>query len=150
MNKRGEFLARDFIIILIVFGAVALIGFLVAADISSQNSGYNTPNVIDSKFSSNYDTLSDSASRVYKMQNATSSPEGLSSVSSTIYVFRSVFSIISLIFGSVSMVNNVFVNFATDFGMPTIIANILFPAIITILLTLLIFVIISSVSQGKL
>ena len=135
MNRKGEFLARNYIISIILFGMVSLIGYLIVADISGENTGYNIPNMTDQNFRNNYDTLS--TTTIYQMQNATQSSEGLSTISTFTEVFKASFSVISLIF-------------AQDFGVPSVIANIVFPSLLVIIIALLVFIIISSVSQGKL
>ena len=58
MNKKGM-LARDFIIILALFGAITGIGALIVVDMASSESGYNVTNMTDETFQSNYDTLTD-------------------------------------------------------------------------------------------
>ena len=148
MNRKGEFLARNYIISIILFGMVSLIGYLIVADISGENTGYNIPNMTDQNFRNNYDTLS--TTTIYQMQNATQSSEGLSTISTFTEVFKASFSVISLIFGSLGLVNGVFASFAQDFGVPSVIANIVFPSLLVIIIALLVFIIISSVSQGKL
>jgi len=146
MNKRGEFLARDYVIGLVLFGCVALLLFVIIAD---QAQTYNVPNVTDDNFQSRYDTLTNATSDIYRMQNATTSSEGLSTTSTFTFLFKSTFSIISLVFGSLSLINSLFVNFAQDFGVPSIIANIFFPSLLLIIIATLIFIVVSSVSQGK-
>ncbi len=149
MNKRGM-LARDYVIVLIIFGMVIGLGFLFVADMASSESGYNVSGMIDESFQGKYDTLTDTSQDVYAMQNATASGEGLSTISTFTVVFKATFSIISIIFGSFGLVNSVFSNFALDFGVPSIVANIFFPGILVIAIAIIIFVIVSSVSQGKL
>jgi len=147
MNKKG-FLARDFVIILILFGAVCGIGYLVYADMASET-GYNNPNMIDKDFQKNYDTLSETTGKVYKMQNATQSKEGMSVISTYTTMFKSTFSVISIVLGSFGMVRTTMTNFAEDFGVPSNIANLIFPTILVILIVTIVFVIISSVSRGR-
>ncbi len=150
MNKKGEMLARDWIFILVLFGAITAIGYLIVADMASSESGYNVTNMTDETFQDNYDTLSESTSTIYQMQNATTSEQGMSVLSTYTTMFTATFSIISLIFGSFGMASNTMTNFATDFGVPSILANIIFPAILVLIIVIIVFVIISSVSRGRL
>lgn len=150
LNKKGEFLARDFIIIAILFGAVVLLGYLMVGDMEYNYNEFNTTaNMTDESFQSNYDTLTEASGTIYEMQNATASGEGMTTISTYTTFFTATFSIISLIFGSLGMMKNTMANFATDFGVPSAVANIFFPAILVILIATLVFVIISAVSRGR-
>lgn len=142
-------LARDWFVMLVIFGAITGIGYLVVADFASEESGYNVENMTDEDFQDNYDTLTGSTEDIYLMQNATASGEGMGVISAFTTVFTATFSVISIVIGSFSMANDVFTDFAIDFGVPTAIANIIFPAIYVIIIGIIIFVIISSVSKGK-
>lgn len=148
MNKRGM-LARDWVIVLVLFGAITGIGALIVVDMASSETGYNVTNMTDENFQSRYDTLSNTTTDIYLMQNATSSGEGISVLSTYTTVFKATFNIISIVFGSFSMAQTTMSNFAEDFGVPSVIANIIFPAILVIAIAIIIFVIISSVSKGR-
>jgi len=148
MNKKGM-LARDFIIILVLFGAITGVAALIVSDMADSETGYNVTNMTDENFQSRYDTLSETTEDIELMQNATASGEGISVLSTFTTVFKATFNVISIVFGSFSIVNGVMVNFAEDFGVPSVVANIIFPAIFAIIMTIIIFVIISSVSKGR-
>ncbi len=149
-NKKGEFLASDFILVLVLFGAVVLLAYLFIGDMASSDRGYDVPNMTDENFEDRYDTLTESSTTIYEMQNATSSEQGMTTISTFTTIFTATFSIISLVFGSIGMVNTTFSNFATDFGVPSAVANIIFPAILVIIIVIIVFVVISSVSRGRL
>lgn len=148
MNNKGEFLARNLIIILILFGLVCGLGYLVIADMASETN-YNVSAMVDEDFQGRYDTLSNVTTDIYDMQNATQSEEGMSVISTYTTMFKSTFSVISIIFGSFNLVRTTMSNFAQDFGVPSVIANLIFPAILVIFITLIVFVIISSISRGR-
>ena len=147
-NKKGM-LARDWIIMLVIFGVVTGLGFVFVADMAGTATGYNVSGMVDEDFQSNYDTLSNTSTDIYKMQNATASGEGMSVISTYTEVFKATFSIISIIFGSLGMVNTMLAQFAMDFGVPTAVANIMFPAILVMIIATLVFVIISAISKGR-
>lgn len=148
-NKKGEMLARDWVIAIIIFGTIVGLAFLFVGDISSSDNGYNT-SISNPSIESHYDTLTNISDDVYTAQNATASGEGLSTTSTFTIVFKATFSVISIVFGSFSIVNQVFISFAQDFGVPAAVANVFFGGIIVVAITIIIFVVISSVSQGKL
>ena len=149
INNKKAMLARDWIIILVIFGVITQLGFLFVADMAGTATGYNVSGMVDEDFQSNYDTLTNTSTDIYKMQNATSSGEGMSVISTYTEVFKATFSIISIIFGSLGMVSAMLAQFATDFGVPTAVANIMFPAILLIIIATLVFVIISAISKGR-
>ncbi len=148
MNKKGM-LARDWVIVLILFGVITGIGALIVIDFANPETGYNVTNMTDENFQSRYDTLTDTTTDIYQMQNATASGEGISVISTYTTVFKATFNIISIIFGSFGIANTAMMNFAEDFGVPSVIANIIFPAILVILIAVIVFVVISSVSKGR-
>jgi len=150
INKKGEMLARDFIIMLVLFGAVVAIGSLIVIDMADPSTGYNVTNMTDESFQENYDTLTETTSTIYQMQNATTSEQGTSVISTYTTMFTATFSIISLIFGSFGVAGDTMTNFAVDFGVPSSLANIIFPAILVLLIVAIVFVVISSVSRGRL
>lgn len=149
-NKRGEMLARDWVIILVLFGAVIGLASLFVADLASSDNGYNNTDIVNENFQSNYDTLTETSTNIYQMQNATSSGEGLSTTSTFTTTFKATFSVVSIVFGSFGIAKNTFSNFAYDFGVPSPVANIFFSSLLVIIIAIIIFVVISSVSQGKL
>ena len=142
-------LARDFVIILALFGGIVGIGALIVVDMANSETGYNVTNMTDENFQSNYDTLSDTFDDVELMKNATASSEGISVLSTYTTVFKATFNVITLIFRSPILMKNVFNTFTDEFNIDTDLSNIMFTLILTISLAIIIFVIISSVSKGR-
>ncbi|KKK69688.1 hypothetical protein LCGC14_2931520, partial [marine sediment metagenome] len=64
MNKKGM-LARDYVIVLIIFGMVIGLGSLFVADMASPESGYNVSGMVDDNFQGKYDTLTDTSQDIY-------------------------------------------------------------------------------------
>jgi len=148
INKKGM-LARDWFVMLIIFGVITGLGYLVVADFASESSGYAVENMTDDDFQDNYDTLTDSVKNVSEMQNKTAAKGGLDVISTFTTLFTATINIITIVLGSFSMASNVMTNFAIDFGVPTVVANLIFPAILALIIGIIIFVIISSISKGK-
>lgn len=143
-------LARDIVFIIILFGLVTALGFVVVADVASDNEGYNVTNMVDENLESHYDTLTNISQDVEEMQNETSSEGGMSVISVYTTMFSATFTIIGIVFRSVGIVNNSLVSFASDFGIPAVVVNVLMGALLIIVSTIIIFVIASSVSRGRL
>jgi len=133
-----------------LFGLVSGIGYLIVVDIASSEHGYDVENMTDENYQSRYDTLNESSGKIYQMQNATTSEQGMSIISTYTTMFKSTFSIIGLVFGSFGMVTTSMNNFAQDIGMDSTLANLVFEAILVIIICIIVFVVVSSISRGRL
>lgn len=143
-------LARDWIIVLVLFGLVSGLGYLVVEDIASSSRGYDVPNMTDEDYTERYDTLTNSTTDIYKMQNATTSEQGINIVSTFTTMFNATFTIIGLVFGSFGMTAATIGNLAQDLGMSASLTNLIAGSLLLIIITLIVFIVISSVSKGRL
>jgi len=143
-------LARDWVIVLVLFGLVSGVGYLVVEDMASAENGYDVANMTNADYQDRYDTLTESSSKIYLMQNATASSEGMSVISTFTTMFSATFSIIGIIFGSFGMATTTMQNFGEDIGMSSGLANLVFGGLLVILIAVIVFIIISSVSRGRL
>lgn len=142
-------LARDYVIILIIFSVFAGIGALIVTDIASEDTGYDT-NISNSNFDSSYNKMEDLTELSSQLSNATTSSSGLGLLGGGIeIIFTATVAVIKLVFDSFSMVNGVFTSMVTSFGIPLSIANIIFPALLSIITVILVFVVISSLTKTK-
>ena len=135
---------------LVLFGLISGMGYLIIEDMASSKSGYNVTNMTDESYQERYDTLTESSSKIYQMQNATASKQGMSVISTFTTMFSATFSIIGIIFGSFGMAVTTMNNFGQDLGMSSGMANLLFGAILVIIIATIVFIIISSISRGRL
>jgi hypothetical protein len=149
MNNKGM-LARNWVFALVLFGLISGIGYLIVEDIASSEKGYDVANMTDEDYTERYDTLTESSTKIYLMQNATSSKEGLSVFSTYTTMFSSTFSVIGIVFGSFGMATSSMTNFAEDIGMDSALANLLFGALLVLIISVIVFVVVSAVSRGKL
>ncbi len=145
INKKG-YLTRDFVIAGIFLMGVIAIMILMVQGVADN---YNRTDLIDEGFSSNYDQLSNVTDNVGTILETTRSGSGLSFKGAFDVTFGAAFTAIQLVFSTLGLMQNVFINFATDFGVPTAIANILFIVGFSIIAVTLIFVWLSSISRGK-
>ena len=149
INKRGM-LAREWVIVLLVFSLFAGIGALIVSDMADETNGYNRPSIVDSNFDSSYNKLSTLSPQIDAVGNSTSSKAGLSFTGTSDGGFLgSTFAVISLVFSSPAMVKNVFVDLGTTLGLPPVISNLLFVALLGIIVSLLIFIIVSSLTKSR-
>ena len=144
-NKKG-FLTRDFVISgIFLMGVVAVMILMVQG--VAQN--YNRTDLIDPSFEANYEKLGNVTKSVDVILNTTRSGSGLSFRGAFDVTFGAAFTAIQLVFSTLGLMQNVFINFAGDFGIPSQVANILFIVGFSILTVTLIFVWLSSISRGK-
>ncbi len=145
MDKKG-YLTRDFVIAgIFLMGIIAIMILMV----QSVADNYNNSDLIDEDFSANYDKLSNVTDNVGTILETTRSGSGLSFKGAFDATFGAAFTAIQLVFSTLGLMQNVFINFATDFGIPTAIANILFIVGFSIIAVTLIYVWLSSISRGK-
>jgi hypothetical protein len=148
LNKRA-LLMRDYVILLVLFGVIAGIGGLIVSDVASPTHGYNVTNMTDSSFDSAYNQVSYTTELAETMGNESFSEEGMSTLGGIELLFGATKSVFQLVGGSLSMVKNTMTSMTTSFGIPLEIANLLFGAILSIIIILIVFVIISSLTKTK-
>ena len=142
-------LARDWVIAIILFSLFAGVGSLIVYDITGVENGYNVENITDGNFDSAYNKVQYAEGITNQMANASTSKEGLGLLGSVELMFGSTITVIQIVFGSLATVNDVFSSFIGTFGIPPQLANLVFPAIIAIITTILVFVVVSSLTKTK-
>lgn len=143
-DKRGAFLAQDWVISLIIFsGFIGLIMLFV----TSTAVQYDNTTIIDATIDAKYNQLTNSTNIASQAFQKVSEKGGLTLVGAFDVLFASAFSIISLVLGSLGLATSFTANFAVDFGIPTQVANILFPMILSIITIIIVFVIVNSTTR---
>ena len=147
-KKKGEFLPRKWVVaFLIFFGIFAILA------VSSGNvlERYDKTDYIDNEFRNNYDKF-DNMSEDYRglFTDMTEEKKGaLTLVFGDSGIFKGFISLIKFIWNSISLLDDVTVQFMEDFGVPESIANIFFTLLSAIVVVLLIFSIMSSTNRGS-
>lgn len=149
LNKKG-FLARDWVITIIIFSLFAGIAGLIVYDLADPVNGYNVANMTNGNFDAQYNKVAYSESITKQMADASTSKEGLGLLGGAELFFGSTVTVIQIVFGSLGTVNNVFGAMISTFGIPPRIANLIFPALLAIITTVLVFVVVSSLTKTKL
>ena len=120
INKKG-WVARDFIIAMLVFSGVMAMFVVMIASIADD---YDNPDIINDEFSEKFDKFSEDTKRAGEMWTATTSEGGLSLVGTADLLFFSTFKVISLVFTSVVSAGQQLAGFGEFFGIPTAISSI--------------------------
>jgi len=146
MIRKKGYLTRDFVIAgIFLMGVIAIMILMV----QGMADNYDRQDLVDEGFSENYDKLSNVTDNVGTILNATRSGSGLSFKGAFDVTFGAAFTAIQLVFSTLGLMQNVFINFATDFGVPTAVSNILFIVGFSVIAVTLIYVWLSSISRGK-
>jgi hypothetical protein len=149
LNNKGM-LARDYLIMLVIFSLFTGIAALIVADLSSEGSGYNVTGIVDEDFEDTYNRINELEGTIGQMGNATKSKEGLGILGGVAEgFFGATISVIELTFSSFSIVRETLVAMMYSFGIPPIIANLAFSAIMMILTIIIVFVVVSSLTKTK-
>ncbi len=147
MNKKGEILARDWVMSIILFsGIIAL--FVISVGTMADN--YGTENITSESFSENFDKFEETTNIAQEMWDKTSGEGGLSTVGTFEILFAATFGVISLIFSSVTNVISQMFSFVEYFGIPFNVGIIFFTTLLSLLFIIIVFIIISSVSRRDL
>lgn len=143
-NKKGQFLARDWVMSAILFSGVIALLVLALGDMVDT---YGTENVTDSAFQTTFDKFQDNTDIAQEMWNRSSGEDGLSTIGTFDILFKSTFSVISLVFSSVTLAGTQVFGFVEYFGIPKEVGFIFGTIILSILSVIIVFIVISSVSR---
>ena len=145
-NKKG-FGAEQFVVtLLIVTGCLSLFVLMVG----SAANDYDNTDVIDPAFSEQFDKFSETTDTAGEMYSSLNSEEGLSLVGASELFFTAGFSVISLVFSSITTASTLLFTFPVYFGMSTSASVIMMTLIFTILTVIIVFAIINSLRGNKL
>lgn len=149
MNKKA-FNTSQFITSGLLF---TLIIILVTLSIIGMQSSYpegNFTNIVDVDFVETYDKLSEQTETIDKMRNTSLSGEGLSFRGAFDVTFGSFFTIMQLVFGTLGLFGDMYVNLTTDFSfLDAMVVNQFFIIGLSILTVILIFALINAVGRNK-
>lgn len=146
-NKKGQFLARDWVVSAILFaGMIALLVLMAGGMVDT----YDAQNVTDEEFSDTFDNLDENTQIAQDMWNKSAGEGGLSTIGTFDLLFKATFSIIDLVFSSVTLAGNQVFGFTEYFGVPSEVSFLFFTILMSVLTVLIVFIVISSVSRREL
>ncbi len=112
INKKG-FTTQEFVIAGLLFTAVIVFFVIAIADV--QNQYPDSPNIISDSFSDNYNQLTSQTQDIDIMRNTSLSGEGLSFRGAFDVTFGSFFTIMQLVFGTITLFGDMYTSLTTDF-----------------------------------
>lgn len=145
MNNKG-FLARDWVVAFTVCVAVIGLCYLGVEGLATE---YDNTDIIDEEFDATYNKFPTMSSKIDDMFEESSSEEGISMVGAVTALFSATFTVIQLIFSTLLLPGAMLRNAMIDMGVPTAVGNIMFVLPIAIVTVVIVLVILSSVSRGK-
>lgn len=143
MNKKG-LTGKSYVTALILFSAIIALGFLMVVSMADD---YGNANIVDQKYSDNYDRLTENTNTVSDMFSAASSKEGLGLVSTVEILLTSTFSIINLIFGSLATLGGQVASFGEDAGIPTAVSSIILVVFLSLITVGIVFLVINAINK---
>lgn len=144
MNNKGEWVARNYIISLILFSAVIGLCYLMIGSLATD---YNNTKIVDSSFSSNYDKLSENTAVAESMLDASSGTDGFSLLDAADILLSSTFAVIKLIFGSMTTLKDQLAAIPASFGIPTQVTAIVLVTFISAIIVSIVFIVINAVNK---
>ena len=145
MNTKA-FSGQSYVAGLILFSVIVALGFLMVVSMADD---YGNDDIVDQKFSDNYDKLNENTVRINDMFSAASSKEGLGLLDTADILLSSTFSIISLIFGSLATVGSQVLSIGEDVGIPTSVSSVVLVAFLALLTAAIVFLIINAINKTE-
>jgi len=146
MNKKG-WVTRDYVVAALFFSAIIALAFLM---IQAQGVEYNKPEIIDESFNSSFNKFDDTTNTIKESFDSVNQEGGLTPKGTFDLFFESTFTVIRLIFGSLVVMGQQVAAFGTFFGIDTRVTSIILGLLISGLTAIIIFIVISSISRGRL
>lgn len=143
INKKG-FTPRQYVVAMLVFGAVIALAYIMIGSMAVE---YDAPGIVDANFNEHYNNLNEQTEDVQSMLDASSSTSGFNILGTAEILLSSTFSIINIIFGSLSTLRGQLAHIGTDFGIPSEVSVIVLTALGAILTVFIIFGIVNAVNK---
>lgn len=145
MNKKGLTI-KDWVIATLMFSAIFSMG-IVAITGFSQDSGIAN-NMTDPAIESHYNTLNQNLADINQTINAVNQPGGLTLVSGFQAFLGGTTAVFTIVLNSMGMIPSLFVNFASDFGIPSIVTTLFFTIVGALIAVVIIFAILNAAKGG--
>lgn len=147
IKHRHSFLLRD-VVLSALFGMGVIALFVIAIGAMSVN--YNRSDLVSPSFSNNYNKLNSLLGDLETSRSAVTSPQGLSFIGTFNVAFNSIFTVFKLVLNSLDMFGSMTASVISDYTfLDAGVVKIILGVLLASLLTLVIFIWISSVTRGR-
>lgn len=138
--------AREYLYGIVLFSAVIALFYLAIGDLAVT---YDRTDIVDSKFSENYDKLTDNKQMADSMLGATYSSSGLSFLDTVEVVLTSTISVIKLTFNSLTTFSGQLLHVGDDFGVPTQVIKIIASVFLMLITIGIVLIVINAVNKTE-
>ena len=146
INKKG-FATKDFVIAGLLFTGIIVMYVIAIASI--QQNYPDNPTIVSDTFSDNYNTLTEQTTSLNTMRETALSGEGLSFRGLFDVTFGSFFTIMKLIFSTLDLFGDIYLNLTADFPMAdSVVINNFFIIGLAIITAIIIFKLINAVGRN--
>lgn len=145
MNKKGLTI-KDWVIATLMFSAIFSMGIVAITGFSNDSGIPN--NVTDPTIESHYNTLNQNLADINQTINAVNQPGGLTLVSGFQAFLGGTTAVFTIVLNSMGMMPAIFVNFASDFGIPSIVTTLFFSIVGALIAVVIIFAILNAAKGG--
>lgn len=145
MRKYGLTI-KDWVIATLMFSAVFTMGVIMIQGFS-QDSGIAN-NLTDPTIISHYDSLDQNLNQINQTIGAVNQPGGMTLASGFQAFLGGTVAVLNIVLGSMNLIPSLFVNFASDFGVPSQVAVPFFAIASAIIAVLIIFAVLNSAKAG--
>lgn len=145
INKKGLTL-KDWVIATLMFSAIFSMGVIMIAGFSLDSGLAN--NMTNPTIESHYNTLNQNLADINQTINAVNQPGGLTLVSGFQAFLGGTVAVFTIILNSMGLMPSIFVNFASDFGVPSIVTTLFFTIAGALIAVIIIFAILNASKGG--
>lgn len=142
-DKRGLEL-RFLLIGMVLFSGVFALMVLGFQDVAFN---YDATNLSNPEIEERYNQLAQQQSLVQNVQDSVSGEEGLQLLNVLGTIFTGTVGVLNLMITSITFIPDLFVNFASDFGIPKVVTQIFFTIVGLIITILIIFAILNALRR---
>lgn len=136
---------KDYVIAIILFSTVVALGYIMLNGLATD---YSNTDIVDPKFSENYNKLSETTQVAENIRESISSEEGLGLIGTTEILLKGTFSVINLVLSSLTTLASQVFQMAITFEIPSEISGVILVAFLAIITVSIIFIIINYVNRS--
>lgn len=144
-NKKGLTL-KDWVVATLMFSAIFSMGIIMIAGFSADSGLAN--NMTNPTIEGHYNKLDQNLADINQTINAVNQPGGLTLVSGFQAFLGGTVAVFTIILNSMGILPAMFINFASDFGVPSIVATLFFTVVAALVAVIVIFAILNASKGG--
>lgn len=145
ITRKKGLTVRDWVLASLMFSGIFAMGVIALTGYA--NEAGNT-DIIDPTLESHYNQLQQNLGDINSSLKAVSTGGGLDLTGGLQILFTSTISVVNIVLGSLAQLPLLFINFASDFGIPTAVSGTFMVILLAMATVVVVFAILNSVKQG--